>query len=469
MSDLQDDHDDYDEDADDAPPKRVLVTVCDDCDDPLKKPVEATDGDYVTCEYCDPETPPKYWVGALAADGKSIDPHESEQYKRLSDAASDTGDLVHEWHVPRGDTFVSQPDGTIVDAVDWVRQREVSEHIDLAAYEGRGEFDPANPDRVWLGQRLPSGSMYRPNSRAFDSVEEMAQQVVADAANPRRRSSVEMVVMLPGGELVDAKEWADRPETRRLAGATVVRNMVRYTATATCGTCGKRLDQTVERLVQGDVGEEVTVRTPLRCCGQYHDAELRHVTLVDDDSGALGAEPRELDAAADDSDHGALSGTLTGSLDGEDVDGRETRSGSLSDDDRPHDGALAPTPPVVHGNVTGLPAAIAYARDLRTYVTDLAFACAVIPLAAGVAHSLERARADLAKNGLTGTPLALVVAAQDAIVAAFHPIRQALADLDGAAASAANLVPGLEGHIPLAQAHADVNGEGGNRAFFLSE
>ena len=207
-----------DEFKDDEPMEPEVFTHCYECDEPLDAPT--TDEAKSVHPDCDPETPPQYWMGNLAANGKSINPDEAESYRRLKDVAADALDTVLEWEVPTGEVFISFPDGSLVDARTWIEQPE---NLELAGgldqYAGRAEFDPAKPEQCWMGQTLPSGRIARPCVRRFDTVTELAEDVCRDAFTPGRdRFDPPYTVMLPGGELVDAHDWAHRPDTRRLAG-----------------------------------------------------------------------------------------------------------------------------------------------------------------------------------------------------------------------------------------------------------
>ncbi|MFC0436134.1 hypothetical protein [Kutzneria buriramensis] len=214
--------DDEDEDGEVVDVEPEAFDTCWVCEEPLDKPT--TNEDAAVHDDCDPDKPPKYWMGPLTANGKKIDPDQGESYRKLKDLAADAVDMVLEWEIPYGDTYVSL-DGTIVDAREWI---ERPENIALGggreAYAGRGEFDPAAPDRCWIGQTLPSGRLARPLARSFDDVAELAVHVCREVFERGRMTSEDnrYTVMLPGGELVDAEEWAQRPETRRLAGYTPV-------------------------------------------------------------------------------------------------------------------------------------------------------------------------------------------------------------------------------------------------------
>ena len=204
--------------CDDEPIEPEVFTHCYECDEPLDAPT--TDENKSVHPDCDLDTPPKYWMGGLAADGKSINQDEAESYRKVENLAIDAVDMVLEWETPYGETFISLPDGSIVDARTWIEQPE---NLELAGgrdqYAGKGEFDPAAPNRCWMGQTLPSGRIARPLARSFDNVEDLAAKVCEEAFTTDHMSSDNpYTVMLPGGELVDAKEWAHRPETRQVAG-----------------------------------------------------------------------------------------------------------------------------------------------------------------------------------------------------------------------------------------------------------
>src|SRR5262249_25161064 len=136
------------------------------------------------------------------------------------------------------DVYVSL-DGEIVPAREWIDRPEVLAIADYSEdqYRGHGEYDPEHPSRCWFGQALPSGRMARVSPASFDSVDDMARKVVEREFKRAGIEPGEYLVMLPGGEYVDAHDWAHRPETRRIAGSNVARNRVRYRATATCATC----------------------------------------------------------------------------------------------------------------------------------------------------------------------------------------------------------------------------------------
>jgi hypothetical protein len=208
---------DEDDEDDDEPTEPEVFTHCYECDEPLDAPT--TDENKSVHPDCDLDTPPKYWMGGLAANGKSINQDQAESHRRLKDVAAEALDTVLEWEVPTGDTYISFPDGSIVDARTWIEQPE---NLELAGgrdqYAGKGEFDPATPNRCWIGQTLPSGRIARPLARSYDNVTELADRVCEDAFVTGRLDETEYTVMLPGGELVDAKEWAHRPETRQVAG-----------------------------------------------------------------------------------------------------------------------------------------------------------------------------------------------------------------------------------------------------------
>lgn len=208
---------------DDMPIEPEVFTHCYECDELLDAPT--TDENKSVHPDCDPDTPPKYWMGALTADGKSINRDEAEGHRRLKDVAYEALATVLEWEVPTGDTYISFPDGAIVDARTWI---ERPENLELAGgrdqYAGKGEFDPAAPDRCWMGQTLPSGRIARPLARSFDNVDELAAEVCKEAfTTDHIRADNHYTVMLPGGELVDAREWAHRYETRQVAGYLPVR------------------------------------------------------------------------------------------------------------------------------------------------------------------------------------------------------------------------------------------------------
>jgi hypothetical protein len=202
--------------SDCTPPVEVYAT-CGECERPLQEPT--TDPD-VVCRRCDITVPPDYWFGALTPDRKKVDPDQAEGYKSLEDLAADVADSVLEWEAPYGEDFISFPDGSVVDAREWI---ERPENLALAGnddlYAGRGKVDPDFPDRCWIGQTLPSGRLARPCARSYDDVAELARDVCADVFDHNKLGEdLPYTVMVPGGELVDAREWAQQPATRRLAG-----------------------------------------------------------------------------------------------------------------------------------------------------------------------------------------------------------------------------------------------------------
>lgn len=211
------DDEEYDED-DDAPAAPEVYTHCAECDEPLDEPT--TDEEKSVHDDCDITKPDRYWWGDLTADGKKVDRDTCEGYRNPRSLAVELIDRVLEFEGAYGESFIELEDGTVVDARTWIEQPE---HLELGGgleqYDGQAEFDPAHPNRCWVGSTLPSGRIARPMSHSFDTVAELADDVCGDIDKGYiDNADRQKTVMLPGGELVDALEWGQRPEVRDAAG-----------------------------------------------------------------------------------------------------------------------------------------------------------------------------------------------------------------------------------------------------------
>lgn len=211
-----------DEDED-TPIEPEVFTHCYECDEPLDAPT--TNEEQSVHDDCDTTKPDRFWWGERSADGTKVKRTDCEGFRSVKRLAEEVLDGVLEWEEPYGASFIELENGSVVDARAWIEQ---SENLELAGghgqYDGKGEFDPAKPSRCWSGQTLPSGRMARPCARSYDTVEELAAEVCRGVFGPGKNGfDAPHTLMLPGGELVDADEWAHRPETRRLAGYLPVR------------------------------------------------------------------------------------------------------------------------------------------------------------------------------------------------------------------------------------------------------
>lgn len=279
----------------DCTPPVEEYTTCGECGRQLPEPTTDPHG---VCRSCDITVPPDYWFGALTPDGKKVDPDQAEGYKTLEDLAVDVADSVLEWDAPYGEEFISFPDGSVVDAREWIERpenRALAGNDDL--YAGRGVFDPNFPARCWLGQTLPSGGIARPSAKAYDDVAELARDVCAKVFDQLTIGDDQSyTVMLPGGDRVDAYEWAQQPATRQLGGCTRVFNRVQFRATAMCPSCGTTVSAISEQVIWGEIGKPRKTAAALYCdaCSRHLTTDPVLITLVDDASGLPGAPARPI-------------------------------------------------------------------------------------------------------------------------------------------------------------------------------
>lgn len=124
------------------------------------------------------------------------------------------------------------------------------------------ECDPANPPRYELGETNREGRIKRGTGETCRRLSSFADEVI-DLMATNDIAYGEMTVRL-GDTYIDARTWAEQPETQALAGAVLIPARP-VTVAADCTECGKPLTGTVE--VRGKAGQMLGVEKELTCGG----------------------------------------------------------------------------------------------------------------------------------------------------------------------------------------------------------
>jgi hypothetical protein len=410
-----------------------------------------------SCGRVDPSAPGVCWSGQVDASGSGIDPVTATRYDTVEDLARETvNDVVEKKRVRPGERTLMLPDGTLVDACAWAQSDEARGIVGLWSLESRGRVDPAAPGVCWSGKPDPSGTGIDPRTaERHDDVEALAKTATRLVYNDWIGPD-DVSLMLPDGTYVDAFEWAQRKDTRALAGCIEIYNNIELAEAFECRGCGVRTQFTTERHVLGRVGEDAKVATAWTCdaCGEINTI-FTTVPIVEDE-GTLGP-PRPVvgGGVADGSGSGATGAQPAGA------------SGSAGTWSMPP--LSGPGLPAVEAEVTGLESAIGYAAALASYASSTVEQLAgLVPTGETTALSCDAAYVQLSAHGVSGEPLKQVGLVQDGTVAAMHGVHRAIAAVEATSGLAQQLQHELERQRGVADAYGAAP-DAGDRAFLVGE